>query len=160
MLRRYRGVGRWEQTDDVLQNATVRLCRALDAVRPDSVRSFINLAAVQIRRELMDLARHYRGPEGPGRPRVGPFGSESSAGPPDPGTDTDDPAGLADWTEFHRQVETLPGEEKEVFDLLWYQGLPPAEAAAVLGVTVRVVRYRWQSARVRLHRRLGGRLPG
>jgi RNA polymerase sigma factor (sigma-70 family) len=163
MLRRYRGVSRWEQADDVLQGAALRLCRALHEVRPTSVRSFINLAAVQIRRELIDLARHYQGREGPGRPRVSRLGSGSSAsppGPPEPGTDTDDPARLADWTEFHAQVQALPDAEKEIFDLLWYQGLSKAEAAALLGVTERVVRYRWQSARVRLHQRLGGRLPG
>jgi RNA polymerase sigma-70 factor (ECF subfamily) len=160
MLRRYRGVRRWEQTDDVLQGAALRLCRALDEVQPASVRSFINLAAVQIRRELIDLARRYQGRDGAGRPHVGPLGSEGSAGPPEPGTDTDDPARLAAWTEFHVQVQALPDEEREIFDLLWYQDLSKAEAAELLGVTERVVRYRWRSARVRLHRRLGGRLPG
>jgi RNA polymerase sigma factor (sigma-70 family) len=163
MLRRYRGVRRWEQTDDVLQGAAVRLCRALDEVKPASVRSFINLAAVQIRRELIDLARHYQGRDGAGRPHVGPLGSEGSAGPPgppEPGTDTDDPARLAAWTEFHTQVQALPDEDREIFDLLWYQDLSKAEAAALLGVTERVVRYRWRAARVRLHQRLGGRLPG
>jgi RNA polymerase sigma-70 factor (ECF subfamily) len=162
MLRSYPGVSRWEQTDDVLQNAAVRLCRSLDEVKPESVRSFFNLAAVQIRRELIDLARHYDGPQGLGRHHAGWIRSEGAGdtpAPPDPGTDTDDPAQLADWTEFHRQVEALSGDEKEVFDLLWYQGLPQAEAAALLGVTERVVRYRWRAARLKLHERLGGRLP-
>jgi RNA polymerase sigma factor (sigma-70 family) len=67
---------------------------------------------------------------------------------------------VAEWTEFHVQVEALPGEEKEVFDLLWYQGLPQAEVAALLGITERVVRYRWRAARLELHKRLGGRWPG
>jgi RNA polymerase sigma factor (sigma-70 family) len=162
MLRSYPGVSRWEQTDDVLQNAAVRLCRSLDEVKPESVRSFFNLAAVQIRRELIDLARHYDGPQGPGRHHASWIRSEGSGDTPalpDPGTDTDDPARLADWTEFHHQVESLSEDEKEVFDLLWYQGLPQAEAAALLGVTERVVRYRWRAARLKLHERLGGRLP-
>jgi RNA polymerase sigma-70 factor (ECF subfamily) len=77
MLRGYPGVRRWEQTDDVLQNAAVRLCRALEAVHPASVRDFINLAAVQVRRELIDLARHYDGPEGAGRGKTGRNGHES-----------------------------------------------------------------------------------
>ena len=58
MLRSYPGVRRWELTDDIVQNAALRLWQCLDAVKPASVRSFINLAAVQIRRELIDLARH------------------------------------------------------------------------------------------------------
>jgi len=162
MLRGYPGVRRWEQTDDVLQNAALRLCRALKEVKPASVRSFINLAAVQIRRVLIDLARHYDGPEGMGRHhvnRAGPDDSASTPEPPDSPADTDDPARLAAWTEFHDQVEALPDEQKEVFNLRWYQGLSQAEAAAVLNVTEPVVRHRWRSARLQLHERLGGRLP-
>ncbi len=163
MIRGYPGVRRWEQTDDVLQNAVLRLWRSLEEVRPASVREFIGLAAVQIRRELIDLARRYDRRVGPGRPRAGRCGSDGTAdppAPPEPGTDTDDPARLAAWTEFHDLVEALPGEEKEIFDLLWYQGLPQAEAAALLGITERVVRYRWRAARLKIHERLGGRLPG
>ena len=162
MFRRSHTVTPWEDTDDVLQNAAVRLCRALDDVRPASVRSFINLAAVQIRRELIDLARHYDGPEGPGRHHVSWGRSEGSgnlAGSPDAADDMRDPARLATWTEFHDKIGTLPDIEKEMFDLLWYQGLSQAEAAALLGVTVRVVKYRWRSARLKLHKMLGGRLP-
>ena len=63
MLRDYPRVQRWAQTDDVLQNALVRLCRALESVTPKDVREFYALATTQIRRELLDLARHYSGPE-------------------------------------------------------------------------------------------------
>jgi RNA polymerase sigma-70 factor (ECF subfamily) len=164
MLRGYGRVRRWEETDDVFQNAAVRLCRALSVVKPASVRSFINLAAVQIRRELIDMARHYGGPGGPGRQhtsqaQAGSDGSGSLRGPPEAADDTDDPARLAVWTEFHQQIEALPEKEKDVFDLLYYQGLTQAEAAAVLGVAERVVKYRWRSARLKLNEMLGGRLP-
>src|SRR5947209_2117063 len=66
MLRDFPGVRRWAQTGDVLQSALVRLLRALAEVRPASAREFLGLAAEQIRRELLDLARHYYGPRGPG----------------------------------------------------------------------------------------------
>jgi RNA polymerase sigma factor (sigma-70 family) len=163
MLQGYPGVRRWEQTDDVLQNATLRLCRALEEIRPESVRGFIRLAAVQIRRELIDLARHYEGPEGPGRhhaTRVGAGGAGAASGPPESPADTDDPVGLASWTEFHDTVEALPDQEREIFDLLWYQGLSQREAAALLGITERMAKRRWRAARLKLHERLGGRLPG
>jgi RNA polymerase sigma factor (sigma-70 family) len=162
MLQHYPGVKRWEQTDDVLQNAALRLCKSLSDVKPASVRSFINLAAVQIRRELIDLARQYYGPEGLGRHHASQVDSDGSGSTPDSsdlGTDTDDPARLAAWTEFHDRVEALPDEEKEIFDLLWYQGLHQAEAAAVLGVTERVVRYRWRAARLKIHEQMDGRMP-
>src|SRR5271155_5234791 len=61
MLRRYPQVRRWEQTDDLLQAALMRLHRSLAEVRPEGVKHFDSLAAVQIRRELIDLARHYQG---------------------------------------------------------------------------------------------------
>src|SRR6266436_2863883 len=57
MLRRFPAVRRWEQTGDVMQNALLRLLRALEEVEPASVRDFFGLAAEQMRRELLDLAR-------------------------------------------------------------------------------------------------------
>jgi RNA polymerase sigma factor (sigma-70 family) len=68
------------------------------------------------------------------------------------GDDSDDPCNLAEWTEFHRQVEVLPEDEREVFNLLWYGELTQAEVAEVLGIAVRTVIRRWQAARVRLYK--------
>ena len=48
-----------EDTDDVLQNAAIRLNRAMQAVTLRDARQFFRLAATTIRRELLDLARHY-----------------------------------------------------------------------------------------------------
>src|SRR5437763_16376284 len=57
MVRRDRRVSRWVDAEDVLQNALVRLLRALETAQPDSTRAFFGLAAGQTRRELLDLAR-------------------------------------------------------------------------------------------------------
>jgi RNA polymerase sigma factor (sigma-70 family) len=163
MLKGYPGVGRWEQTDDVLQNALVRLDRALKAVVPPTSRDFFRLAAAQIRRELIDLARRYSGPEGLGAHHSTCAGSDSAivspAGAREPSDATHEPGRLAAWTEFHRGIENLPEEDREVFDLLWYQGLTQAEAGAVLGVAERTVNRRWIAARLRLNEALGGQLP-
>lgn len=162
MLRDYPGVRRWEQTDDVLHNASLRLYRALAEVTPDSARDFFRLAAVQIRRELIDLARRHAGPRGLGAnhaSRAGDGGSEGGRDL-DPTDQTHDPSHLAEWTEFHLQVESLGDEEREVVGLLFYQGLSQAEAAAVLEVSERTVKRRWQSARLALFDAMGGRIPG
>ena len=66
MLKGYPGVARWEQGDDIAQNALIRLERALRAVAPPTARDFFRLAAAEVRRELIDLARHYYGPRGLG----------------------------------------------------------------------------------------------
>ncbi|MDB5351628.1 MAG: polymerase subunit sigma-70 [Planctomycetota bacterium] len=54
MFRDYRRLGRWEQTDDICQNASMRLWNALKAARPATPAEFHRLAALQIRRELID----------------------------------------------------------------------------------------------------------
>jgi RNA polymerase sigma-70 factor (ECF subfamily) len=157
MLRHYPRLRRWEQTADVLQNALLRLHRSLATVRPDTAAQFYGLAAAQIRRELIDLARHHFGPEGAaahhhtdgdGRPgdAVRVASQQDPAG---------EPATLDEWTEFHEAVQRLPEPEREVFDLLWYQGLTQGEAATVLGVTERTVKNRWRSAKLELRRMLG-----
>jgi len=161
MLRNYPGVRRWAQTDDVLQGAMLRLLRALGEVKPTTPRAFFGLAAQQVRRELLDLARHYYGPLGPGTHHASQAG-RSGSGPPayEPGDVSQEPSSLAEWCEFHHQVEQLPDEEREVVGLLFYQGLPQAEAAAVLNVTVRTVQRRWQAALLKLHKILKDQGPG
>src|SRR5262245_20078634 len=48
-------------SSDVVQGASIRLLNALRDLRPASSREFFSLAAMQIRRELLDLARRYSG---------------------------------------------------------------------------------------------------
>ncbi len=161
MLQDYPSVRRWEQTDDVLQNAVLRLHRALGATVPDDARGFFRLAAVQLRRELIDLARHYMGPEGLGAHHASQGGLEPGPeGALEPADATHDPGQLASWTEFHAAIERLDEAERSVMDLLWYQGLTQREAGVILGLTERVVGSHWRSARLKLHRALKGQLPG
>src|SRR5258708_8752397 len=61
MLGDFQRLRRWVETDDVLQSALVRLLGALRSVRPQTPRDFFSLASLQIRRELIDLARHFYG---------------------------------------------------------------------------------------------------
>ena len=163
MLRSWQRVHRWEETQDVMQNAALRLYRSLAESKPENVVAFFRLAALNIRRELQDLAKHYYGPRG--------LGANYATAGWKPSTDTGDslaweprakdeePANLAAWGEFHAQVDALPDEEREVFDLLWYQEVSQAEAASLLGVSERTIKRRWASARLRLHKILGGTLP-
>jgi RNA polymerase sigma-70 factor (ECF subfamily) len=163
MMGDYRSLRRWEESGDVLQNAVVRLCRAMQEIVPPTPKDFFRFAALQIRRELIDLARHHYGPQGAAghHASVGPNDQRSAAGGPLDGADlSNDPAGVAQWSEFHRLVDELPEPEREVFDLLWYQGVTQDEAAVMLGISERTLRYRWRDARLRLAEALGGELPG
>lgn len=162
MLASYPRLKRWEQTDDVLQNSLLRLYRALAEVHPATARDFFRLAALNIRRELLDLAKHYYGPCGPGARHASTTGevdSDGHAAPFEPAAPSTELDRLAFWTEFHDRVEHLPDEEREVFDLLWYQELSQAEAAGLLNVSERTIKRRWAAARLKLHDLLRGALP-
>ena len=61
---------------------------------------------------------------------------------------------LKKWSEFHLLVEGLPEEEKDMVDLLWYQELTQKEVGNLLGISIRTVKRRWQSARIKLYEAL------
>src|SRR5207237_145780 len=112
---------------------------------------------------LIDLARRYYGPEGLGAHHLTRPGTSSPNDPEaeqgEPAETTHDPGRLAAWTEFHRQIENLPQEDRALFDLLWYQGLTQPETAQILGDSERTVNRRWIAARLKLGEVLGGQLP-
>lgn len=166
MLRAFPVVQRWEQTGDVLQNAMLRLLRALESVQPESERHFLSLASTQMRRELIDLARRYQGAQSPMAHHASNPQHKNSDGDtsgnvaPAEGVDlTHEPNRLAVWGELHERIANLPDDEREVCDLLWYQELTQSQAADILGVSDRTVKRRWQAARLKLHEILQGRLP-
>lgn len=154
----FKRVGRWEDTADVFQNATLRLWKTLAVVTPDNPLHFHRLAASALRRELIDLARHYYGPLGGGA-RHESVGGGSALTPPalDPGTTSGDPAERTAVGELAERVQALPNDEAAVTDLLFFQGLSQEEAAGLLGVDVRTVQRRWQRARRALGALLGGK---
>jgi RNA polymerase sigma-70 factor (ECF subfamily) len=159
MLGDFARVRRFVDSDDVTQNTLLRLLRRLEAHPPTTPAEYFAAAAQEIRRELLDLVRHYYGPRGPGRreaDRPPAEATDSQAPDGDPSQHTHEPGRLALWTELHEQVERLPEEERAVFDLLWYHGLTRAEAAAELGVSEPTVKRRWLAARLRLQAALGG----
>lgn len=145
MIRGFAVVRSHEQTDDVLHNSLIRLHRCLTEVQPESLAHFFALSGQAIRRELLDLAKRYR--------RVDSRVSPVPAGSPqlDGQVDLEDgPADLAQWSEFHEQVEALPQDEREVVHLVFYEQLSQREAAEVLGVAERTVLRRWHAARLKL----------
>ncbi len=158
LFRDFRRLERWEDAEDVLQGALVRLLRALRDVPPASVPEFFRLATLQIRRELLDLARHHFGPEGSAAHHASAVpGNGPDTGPPayEPPQSTYAPDRLAIWAELHRRIEALPPELRDVFELLWYHGLTQAETAAALGVSVPTVKRRWAAGRLELAAFLG-----
>lgn len=163
MLRGFPRVRRWDETDDVLQEAALRLSRALDATTPADGRQLLGLMALQVRRELIDLARRYGGAESFARNHdtnaiavsgrhlmwVG-YAIDPESSPAEEGET---------WARFHEAASQLDEEERELFNLVWYLGLKQEDAARLLGCSVRTVARRWEATKKHLLARLGGQAP-
>jgi len=160
MKKGYGSVSRWEQTEDVFQNAMIRLNRALESLELNDLRHFLRLAALQIRRELVDLSRHHKS-----KNRLHQTRSENGEQSQNDSINhqavetTGDPNKLEDWEAFHKAIETLDEKEREVVELLWYHGFNQTSAAGVMDLSIKQVRTLWRKARLNLFEQLGGSFP-
>ena len=159
LLGKFAKVRRWDNTDDVAQNAALRLYRALNETVPDSPRGLMGLMATQIQRELIDLARKHAGPMSYANNHDTNFAQDGSHSGvflvdelEDRADSLEEEIPLERWESFHRAVESLPEEHCEVFRLVWYLGADRDTAAKTLGLSVRTVGRRWQEARAMVAR--------
>jgi RNA polymerase sigma factor (sigma-70 family) len=158
MLGRFPGVRRWADTGDVLQNACMRLLRALQEVRPASMRDFFGLAAEQMRRELLDLTRQVKRARRQEAVSADVPDSDGDVGAGDPAAGDHD-RDLDLWERFHDGVQLLPAEEREVVSLIYYHGWSQPQVAELFQINERTVRRRWRSACMHLHDGQNGRRP-
>lgn len=163
MIRGFPTVRRWSDTADVVQAAALRLHRALADVDLRDPRHLLRLAALQIRRELLDLARSYASPESFAKHH------ETNALATSDGVvmkvdRAADPAAepaerLESWTRLHDAVAALPDDDRELFDLVWFMGATQHDIATLTGSSPRTVRRRWDEIKRRLVAALDGDLP-
>jgi len=163
MARGFPQVRRWDETDDVVQGASLRLARALDAVVPTDGRHLLSLIATQVRRELIDLARRYAGAESFARYHETNLGhvdgqevfrSDAAEDPVNADTES-----VNSWTRFHEVADALDDEDRELFNLVWYLGLGQEQVAKTLGCSVRTIARRWDVVKQRLVAQLKGQAP-
>ena len=160
-----RSIRRWEQTEDLAHAAWFRIQRALEdpnlTLENDS--HLFRLAARHMRFELIDIYRKHQGAQGiaANHQTVARDGMGADVVPEHErysANQTNDPQRIAAWGEFHQLVEDLPDREKEVVDLLWYQGLKQQDAADLVGVDVKTIKRRWRDVKLRLSEQLDGSL--
>jgi len=137
------------ETSDVYQGAMQRLLRTLQHLTPVSTDHFLSLLTLHIRRELIDLTRHFAAVHRQQR--------ELSADVADPHSQSAEDLDL--WTRFHEAIGNLSDDERAVMELVFYQGCTQAQIVELLGVSERTVRRRWQTACLRLNEMLGGQIP-
>lgn len=157
MTRTFPNVRDQADSGDVLQGSLVRLLRTLQTLRPATTRDFFNLAAVHIRRELLDLARRCKKRRNDVALALQEDSGSGACAPPavaaDAGPDFDT------WVRFHEAVDALPIEEREVVGLVFYHGWTQVKIAELFGVDERTIRRRWATACDRLRQHMGD-LPG
>jgi RNA polymerase sigma-70 factor (ECF subfamily) len=138
------------ETDELLGGVVAGLLRALHATRPSTVRQFFALANQHMRWQLNDLARRLDE-----RPAAAALAESGVAAPP-----SSTASGITpDGRRMLGAIEGLPDDEREVFDLVGIQGLTHAEAAAVVGVSVKTVQRRLNRARLLLAEQLADLRP-
>jgi RNA polymerase sigma factor (sigma-70 family) len=153
-----RGLG---DTEDVTQQAWIRLWTALQAMKPESELHLMRLAALQVRRELIDLTRKYGGPRSPFRNQVTnvvirdgreiDLAAEAAAY-------VESPTMLDEWGRFHDAIERLPEDLRDVFAMRFYLGASVEDVARSIGCDPRTVKRRWAQAKDLLTAAIG-RLP-
>jgi len=139
------------EADELLGGVVAGLLTALRTVRPRTVRQFFALATQHMRWQLNDLARRLDK-----QPAAGALTEGGVAAPP-----ASSGSGLTpDARRMLEAIESLPEDEREVFDLIRIQGLTYPEAAAVIDTSVATVQRRLSRGRLRLAQQLADLLPG
>jgi RNA polymerase sigma factor (sigma-70 family) len=152
--RDFPGLRDRHDVESVVDESWARLMRALESVRPPTVEDFLRLVAHKVRQVLLDMADHQKRRDEKVRDGVAVQRAQSAYH--EPADDSLEPGRLALLTEFHRQVENLPGDQRRVFDLHYYTDLPQVEIARLLGMHPRKVSYLWVAATERLAEWLEG----
>jgi RNA polymerase sigma factor (sigma-70 family) len=138
------------QADELLSAVVERLLKALREARPTTARQFLALAGQHMRWELNDLARRLDKQPAAVELRDGlvpaPAGSDSGLSP--------------EVRRMLEAIDSLPGDEREAFDLVRIQGLTHGEAAELLGVAPKTVQRRLDRGLRLLTEQLGDLGPG
>jgi RNA polymerase sigma-70 factor (ECF subfamily) len=137
------------QPDEMLDAVVERLLKAMCSVRPQTVRQFFALVNQHMRWELNDVARRLDE-----QPAAVELHEDLVPAPASSGSVL-----TPDGRRMLQAIDDLPEDEREVFGLVHVQGLTHAEAAEVLGVSVRTVQRRLNRSLVLLAEQLDDLRP-
>jgi RNA polymerase sigma-70 factor (ECF subfamily) len=130
--------------DEMLDAVVERLLKAMQSVRPGSVRQFFALANQHMRWELNDLARRLDK-----RVETVELQPETPVAP-----STTDSLLTPNGLRMLEAIDRLPEDEQEVFSLVRIQGLTQSETAELLGVSLKTVQRRLNRSLLQLSKDL------
>ena len=136
--------------EEMLSAVVERLLKALRVARPANVRQFFAIANQHMRWELNDLARRLdQQTHVLSLQEDAVFAPETSGSAPSPNA-----------LRMLEAIESLPEEEREVFDLIRIQGLSHPETAELVGASTKTVQRRLNRALLLLTEQLADLQPG
>ncbi len=144
------------ELDSVVDEAWAQLMKALEATHPGTVNDFYRLIFRKVRHVLLDMVRRQSRDEARRHDVLPKEDSSGRVSPYDRADTKHEPSRLAFWSEFHREFENLPDEQRIIFDLHYFAEFPQAEIARLLEMHPKQVSRLWIAATVRLAERLDG----
>jgi len=162
---RFSQIEQYEQTDDIVQEAYLRLLQKWDSVTapaPGAVAlcadEYLTRTATLLRDVLVELARKHLGritlkPRKVSLHASGPGGVGLGH---DPESETHDPAKLVLFIEFYEAMRDLPPDLRQVVDWHWCHEFSHRQVAQRLGIAEKTSEKRWQKARLQLAKRFNG----
>ena len=158
MFRKYPNLRTLEETGDIVQKLVIRLHKMLSELVPEDTKSYFRLASQNLRWVLNDLAR-----SSAAKYRPKNSGDLSSSTARNELLNTKDkaggPASFAEWADFYEKIENLPDENRQILDLLWFQGLSQEEASQILKIPLRTLARKWMVTRVLIKSLLNNQFP-
>ena len=145
MFHKFPSLQQSEETGDILHMLVLKLDKALSHVTPDSVSGYFALVNLNLNWILKELARKSKASgvlKWNGMNDILNGVSDPYSGP----------KSNLEWIDFFEVLEKLSPESREVFDLMWLQGLNQKQAAKVLGISLRTFIRRWIKSKLEIRK--------
>jgi RNA polymerase sigma-70 factor (ECF subfamily) len=129
-----------EETNGLVAEAYLRLNRSLGDLKPETVRQFFGLAALQMRRHLLDKLRLIHGRGELKRPKVSSLTPDSSDGSGFPLAAPDGGAAPG-WTSIDvlESLDKLEERQRECLIMQHWYGFTHQEIASLMGVSTKTI---------------------
>ncbi len=141
-----------EETDGLVAEAYLRINRSLDELCPETVRQFLALAAMQMRRHLLDKLRRIHGRAARPRPQVMSFDGNQQTGNNLENQMASDDA-LPAWTaiDILEALDDLDDRERECLIMQHWYGFTQQEIAELMSVSSKTVQRTCNLAFIKLN---------
>lgn len=153
VIRGFRLVRVTHDTNDLMQETSIKLMTSIKALKPESTRQFLGLVGKNMRWVLIDLHRQCSGPQSYEANRATNVfrGSDGELQHHvDQVADAGDDPDLTRFERLHEAAERLDEADQELFHMRWFVGMTHAQIAAQLGCCDKTAKREWSRVKRQL----------